>query len=78
MVLVCEVEILNITETSLFDKKVTIEKNNCLIYTISLVIILLLLDAISISCYYYYYYTKHWLKKGIHIIVLIWNIKWIV
>ena len=53
---------LNTTETSLADKKVTYEKNNCLIYTISLVIkCLLLLVVISIS--YYYSYTKHWIKR---------------
>ena len=38
-----------------YDKKVTREKSNFLIHTISLVIIcLLLLAVISISCYYYY------------------------
>lgn len=35
------------------DKKLTCEKNDCLIYTISLALIcLLLLVVISISCYY--------------------------
>ena len=54
---------LNTTEDSLVDKKITDGKNNCPIDIISLVIIcLLLLVAISINCYYYYY-TKHWLKN---------------
>ena len=35
-VLACEEEILNTTETSIDDKKVTCEKSNCLIHTISL------------------------------------------
>ena len=53
--LTCGDEILNTTKASLNRKKVTCEKNNCLILTISLVIIcLLLLVVISISCYYYY------------------------
>ena len=44
------------------DKKVTCEENNCIIHTISLVIIcLLLLVVVSISCYYYY--TRLWIKK---------------
>ena len=37
-VITCEDETLNTTEISHFDKKVTCEKNSCLIYTISLVI----------------------------------------
>ena len=49
LVLVFEDEILNKTEASLVDKKVICEKNNCLIYTISLIIIcILLLVVISI------------------------------
>ena len=55
-------EILDTTETSFGDKKVTCEKYNCPIHTISLVIIcLLLVVAISISGYYYY--IRHWIKK---------------
>ena len=47
--------ILNTTETSPDDKKVTCEKNSCLIHTISLAIVgLLLLAVVSICCYYYY------------------------
>ena len=42
---------LNTTETSFDDKKETREKNNCLVHTISLVIIcLLLLVVICVSC----------------------------
>ena len=60
MVLACKDEILNTTETSL--EKVTCEKSNCLINTISLVtIFLVLLTAISIS--YCHYYTRGWIKK---------------
>ena len=43
LVLPFEDEILNITETSLPDKKVTHKKNSSLIYTISLIIMCLLL-----------------------------------
>ena len=54
LVLACENEILNTTESTL--------ANNCLIHTVSMVIrYLLLLVAIAISCYYYY--TRHWIKK---------------
>ena len=57
-----EDEMLNTTENSFVDKKITDGKKNCPIDIVSLVIIcLLLLVAISINCYYYY--TKHWLKK---------------
>ena len=42
---------LNTTKTLIVDEKVICEKSNCLIYTISLVIIYLLLVVISISCY---------------------------
>ena len=60
MVLACKDEILNTTETSL--EKVTCEKSNCLIHTISLVtIFLVLLTAISFS--FCYYYTRGWIKK---------------
>ena len=46
--------ILNTTETSLVDEKVTCKKNNCLIYTITLVnTYLFLLAVISISCCYH-------------------------
>ena len=43
LVLACDDEILNTTEKSLDDKKVTCEKNNCLFHTISLVIMPFLL-----------------------------------
>ena len=62
LVLGCEDEILNTMETSPHDKKETCEKSNCLIHTISLVIIcLLVLAVVSIGCYYYY--TRDWIKK---------------
>ena len=49
LVLTCEYEILNTTETPL-NNKIAIFENNCLIHTISLVIIcLLLLAVVSIS-----------------------------
>ena len=51
LVLACENEILNTTETSHDDKKVTCEENICLIHTVSLVIICLLLLAVSIGCF---------------------------
>ena len=55
LVLECEDEILNTSEASLEDKKVTCEKNNCLIYTISLVIIVFLsLVFICVSCFLLY------------------------
>ena len=51
LVLAYEDEILNATEASIDEKKLTCKKNNCLIHTISLVIIyLLLLVVISIIC----------------------------
>ena len=44
--------------------KVTCEKSDCLIHTISLIIIcLLLLTVISISCYYYY--MRCWKKTNV-------------
>ena len=53
LVLACEDEILNVTEDSLDDKKITCKKNTCFIHTISLVIVcLLLLIAVSIGCFY--------------------------
>ena len=62
LVLACEDEILNTTETLLDDKKVTCEKSNCLIHIISLVIIsTLLLTVVSTGCCYYY--TKYWKKQ---------------
>ena len=61
LVLACEDEILNTTQTSLDDKKVTREENNCLIRTISLIIICLLLLTVSIA--WYYYYTRNWVNK---------------
>ena len=67
LVLACEDEILNTTETSLDNKTVTCEKNS-LIHTISLVIIyLLLLLVISVS----FYYTRHWVKKEYALLNLI-------
>ena len=42
----CEDKILNATETSLDDKKVTCKENNCLIHTILLVVKCLLLLAV--------------------------------
>ena len=51
-------EILDTTESLLNDKKIACEKSNCLIHTISLVIIfLLLIVVIYVSCYFYY--TKY-------------------
>ena len=62
LVLKCENEILNTTETLLDDEKVIYTKNSYLIHTILLVIIcLLLLAVVSIGCYYYY--TREWIKK---------------
>ena len=62
LVLEFEDETLNATESSIDDKKATCVKKNCLIHTISLVIICLLLLAIaSLTCYYYY--TRYWKKK---------------
>ena len=58
LVLACEGEILNTTETLLNDKKVAYSKSDCRFYTISLVIIcVLLLVIICVSCYIYY--TKY-------------------
>ena len=57
--------------TSVVDKKVKYEKNNCFIHTIPLIITISLiitylfaLLVVSINCYYYY--TKHWLKKKVN------------
>ena len=67
LVLECEDEILNTTEISLDDKKVTCEENNCLINMISFAILCLLLLALSLSlalsigCHYYY--TRDWMNK---------------
>ena len=62
LVLACEDEILNATENSLDDKKITLKKNTRFIHTISLVIAcLLLLIVISIGCFYYY--TGYWKKQ---------------
>ena len=61
LVLECEDEILNTTETWLDNKNVT-WKNNYLIHTISLVNIhLLLLAVVSIGCYYFY--AKDWIRR---------------
>ena len=69
MVLACEDGILNTTENSPDDEKVTYKKVNCLIHTISMVIIyLLLLVVISVSCYYYY--AKDWIKNNVIIILI--------
>ena len=58
LVLECEDEILNSTN----DKKVRCRKNNCLIHTVSLVVICtLLLVVVFIGCYYYY--IRDWIKK---------------
>ena len=55
LMLTCEDKLLNTTETSLDDKKVTCEKSNCLIHTMSFVIIyLLLLIVICVSRYFSY------------------------
>ena len=63
---------LNTNAASLYDKIETCEKSNCLIHTISLVIIyLLLLAVVSIGCCYYY--TRDWIKKE-H--MLSYNIIW--
>ena len=65
LVIACEDEILNTTETLLDDKKYTCEKRNCLIHIISLVITCtLLLTVISTGCYYYY--TRYCKKQNIH------------
>ena len=68
LVLECEDEILNTTQTLFNDKKVVFAKSNSFIHTISLTIIcLLLLFVISVSCYIYYtkYRSKH-LGLAIH------------
>ena len=58
LLLECEDEILNATETLLNHKKLACEKSNCLFHTVSLMIIcLLLLALIFVSCYFYY--TKY-------------------
>ena len=66
LALACEQdEILNTTETSFDDKKVTCGKSNCLIHTISLVIIcLLFLIVVFVSSYFYY--AKDWITKNTH------------
>ena len=52
LVLACEDEILNTIETSLDDKKVTCKENNCLIHTISLIIINNYIFVIISCCFY--------------------------
>ena len=65
LILECEDEILNTTEILLNDEKVACSKINCLIHTISFVIIcLLLLVVIFVSCYFYY--TKYRSKQPFH------------
>ena len=63
LVLECEDEMLNTTDTiSIAGKKVKC-KNNCLIYITIIVLsimCLILLAIVFISCYYY---TKYWVKK---------------
>ena len=62
LVLVCDDETLNTTESSLGDEKLRREKISCLIDTITLVFIwLLLLVVICVSSYLYYkkYRPKH-------------------
>ena len=55
LVLKCEDEILNTTETLIIDEEVARAKSICLIHTISLVIVcLLLLVIICATCYFYY------------------------
>ena len=61
LVLACENETLNTTETLLDDENTTHQKTNSLLQSISLAIIcLLLLVVISVS---YYYYTRDRIKK---------------
>ena len=73
-VLKCYCEILNTTEAFIDYKKVTSEKRNCLIHTISLVIICLSL-LIDISVRFCNYYTRDWIKK--EYVVSYWlNRKW--
>ena len=62
LVIACEDEILNATKTSLVNKRGTPEKNNCLIYTISLIIVCLLV-LVVIFVIWYYYYTRDWINK---------------
>ena len=57
LVLTCEDEVLNTTETTLDDDKATIEKYNCLIHTISLVIICLLLLLLLLQYSFQLAYT---------------------
>ena len=59
LVLTCEYEIVNTTETTLInslDQKAVYEKEHCFIsyYFIS--------NCMFIFVYGHYYYTKHWLK----------------
>ena len=54
LVLECQDEMLNTTETSHDDKNVACSRNNCLFHTISLVLICLLLSVvICVTCYSY-------------------------
>ena len=62
LVIAYEDGILNTTVTSPVDERVTCAKNNCLIYTISLVIICLLL-LVTNSISWHYYYTTHCIRK---------------
>ena len=73
-VIQCEDEVLNITETSIGDKKKNMQKKNCLPHRISLLIIrLLLLIVVSFGCYIYD--TRDWIKKSTQYHI---SIKWII
>ena len=62
LVLECDDETLNTTETLLNDKKAACAKSNYFIHTMLLIIIcFLLLVVVCISCYFYY--TKYRLKQ---------------
>ena len=62
LVLKCEDEILDTTDTISITYVKETCKNNCLIYIILLKIMcLILLAIVSISCYYYY--TRYWTKR---------------
>ena len=66
LLLECEDEMWNATETSTNDKKGVCKKINCLIHTIFLVIICSILVVIFIICYYYY--TRDWTQKA-HVVL---------
>ena len=64
LVIKCKDEILNTTETVINYKQEACAKSNCLIHTISLVIICLLL--LGVICVSYFYYTKNESKLNIY------------